>query len=99
MKQAEVELPRANRLNPLLALDVFQQYFNVRIRSPKAGDGVWDHANGGHGHKAEPDASNLASSCTPGGVHSVGGVVQDDSNALQKFMAGRGEHDRSFRTN
>jgi hypothetical protein len=40
----------------------------------------------------------LASTRTPGGVHSVGSVVQDDANALQKSTAGRGERDRSFRT-
>src|SRR5712671_2563015 len=72
MQQAEVELPSADRLKPLVAVDFLQQYFNVRIRTPKAGSGVWDHGNGGHGHKAEPDASDLASTCTLGGVHSAG---------------------------
>lgn len=98
MQQAEVELPSADRLKPLVAAEVFQQYFNVRIRTPKAGNGVWDYGNGGNPRKAEPDASGLASTRTLGGVHSVGSVVQHDTNALQKSMAGRGERDRSFRT-
>jgi hypothetical protein len=98
MQQAEVELSRADRLKPLIALDVFQQYLHVRIRTPKAGSGVWDHVNGGHGHKAEPNASGLASTCTLGGIHCTGSVVQHGANALQKSTAGRGERDRSFRT-
>src|SRR5712671_5667681 len=84
MQQAEVELSRADRLKPLIALDVFQQYLHVRIRTPKAGSGVWDHVNGGHGHKAEPNASGLASTCTLGGIHCTGSVVQHGANALQK---------------
>jgi hypothetical protein len=98
MQQAEVELPGADCLNPLVAADVFQQYFNVRIRTPKAGDGVWDHANGGNPRKAKPDASDLPSTRTLGRTHCVGGVVQDDPNPLQKNMASWGERDRSFRT-
>src|SRR6266436_9853989 len=90
MQQAEVELPGADRLKPLVALDVFQQYLHFRIRTPKAGSGIWDHANGGHGHKAEPDASGLASTCTLGGVHGAGTLIQDDASALQKSTAGRG---------
>src|SRR5271155_1766833 len=90
MQQAEVELPSADRLKSFVAVDVFQQYFNVRIRTSKTGGGVWDHANGGHGHKTEPDASDLASACTLGGVHSAGSVVEDDANALQKNTARRG---------
>src|SRR5262249_44782315 len=96
MQQAEVELPRADRLKPLVALDVLQQYFNVRISTAKTGGGVRDHGNGGHGHKANPDASGLASTCTPGGMHGVGSVVEDDANALQKSTAGRSERHRSF---
>ena len=45
MQQAEVQLPNANRLKPLFAVDVFEKYLNVRIRTPKAGDGVWDHSD------------------------------------------------------
>src|SRR5262249_61369298 len=99
MHQAEIELLGTDRLKRRIAADFFQQYFNVGIGTAKAGDGVWDHAKGGNGHKAEPDASDLASACTPGSVHSVGSVVQDDANALQKSTAGRGERDRSFCTN
>ncbi|HLQ89321.1 MAG TPA: hypothetical protein VK148_04720 [Xanthobacteraceae bacterium] len=98
MQQAEVELPGADRLKPLIAVDVIQQYFNVRIRTSKTGDGVWDHADGGHAHKTKTDASGLASTRTPGGVHSAGSIVQDNANALQKSTAGRGEGDQSFRT-
>lgn len=98
MHQAEVELPSADRLKPLVAADFFQQYFNVRVRTPKASGGDWDHAKGGNGHKAEPNASDLASTRTLGGVHSVGSVVQDDANAFQKSTTGRGERDRPFRT-
>jgi hypothetical protein len=79
-------------------MDVFQQYFDVRVRAAKAGGGVWDYANGGNSHKAEPNASGLALTRTLGSVHSVSSVVQDDANALQKSTAGRGKRDRSFRT-
>src|SRR5690349_11103295 len=79
MQQAEVELPNAHRLKPLFAVDVFQQYFNVRIRTSKAGDGVWDHVDGGHAHRAEHDASGLPSARTSSGVHRVRSVVQDDA--------------------
>src|SRR6266550_6361153 len=98
MQQAEVKLPGADSLKPLVAVDVFEQYFNVRIRTAKTGGGVWDHPTGGHGHKAEPDASDLASTCTLGGVHGAGSVVEDDANVLEKSTASRGERDRSFRT-
>jgi hypothetical protein len=98
MQQAEVELSSADRLKPLIAAEVFQQYFNVRIGTPKAGDGFWDHANGGNPRKADTDASDLASTCTLCGAYSIGSVVQDDTNVLQKSMAGRGERDRSLRT-
>src|SRR5262245_1912527 len=99
MQQAEIELPGADRLKPLVAMDVFQHYFNVGIRAPKAGGGVWDHSNGGNPHKAEPDASGFASTRTLGSAYSVGSVVQNDADALQKRAAGRSECDRSFRTN
>src|SRR5262245_47775091 len=99
MHQAEIELLGADRLKRRVAADFFQQYFNVGIGTAKPGDGVWDHPKGGNGHKAEPDASDLASACTPGGVHSVACVVQDDTHVLQEFLAGRGEHHRSFRAN
>src|SRR5262245_21719766 len=98
MQEAEVELRGADRLNPLVAVDVFQEYFNVRIGTAKAVDGVWDHANGGDPRKPEPDASDLASTCTLCSADSVVSVVQDDTNVLQKNTAGRGERDRSFRT-
>jgi hypothetical protein len=98
MQQAEVELTRADRLKPLVALDVFQPNLHVRTCTPKAGSSVGDHADRGHGHKAKPDASGLALTRTPGGMHSVGSVVQDDTNALQESTAGRGERDRSLGT-
>src|SRR5262245_38939531 len=91
--------PARIRLQPLIAVDVLQQDLHVRIRTPKAGRGVWDHVNGGYGHKAEPNASGLASTCTLGGIHCTGSVVQHGANALQKNTAGPGERDRSFRTN
>src|SRR5262247_2013779 len=72
MQQAQVELPNADGLKPLFAVDVFPQYLNVRIRTPKAGDGVWDYADGGHAHRAKHNASGLASARTPSGVHGVG---------------------------
>ena len=92
-------MPGADSLKSLVALDVFQPYLHVRVRTSKAGRGVWDHADGRDGHEAEPDTSSFASTRTPGGVHGVGSVVQDDANALQKSMAGRGERDRSFGAN
>src|SRR5262249_10516393 len=79
MQQAEVELPSANRLKPPVAMNVFQEYFNVRIRSAKSGGSVWDHAHTGDGHEAEPNTSDLALTRTLGGAHSVGSVVQDDA--------------------
>src|SRR5262245_22324168 len=91
MQQAEVELPGADRLKPLVAVDVFQQYFDVRKGTPEAGDGVWNHANGGNPRKADPDASDLASTRTLGSAHGIGCVVQEDTNVLQKSTAGRGE--------
>src|SRR5262245_66387686 len=98
MQQAEVELSGADRLNPLVAVDILQQYFNVRIGDAKAGDSVWDHANGGNPRKPEPDASDLASTCTLCSADSVGSVVQNDTNVLQKDPAGRCKRDQSFRT-
>jgi len=98
MQQAEVELPRADRLKPLIAADFIQQYFHVRIGTAKARNCVWDHANSGRHDMAKSDASDLASTSTPSSAHSVGSVVQDDANALQKSVAGRGECYRSFRT-
>src|SRR5258707_6632025 len=75
MQQAEVEMPGADRLKPLVAADVFQQYFNVRIGTPKADDGVWDHANGGNPRNDDPYASDLTSTRTPRRAHSVGSGV------------------------
>ena len=62
-----------------LSQPVYNECPNCPVHSPVRSEIIRDHAKGGNGHKAEPDASDLASACTPRGVHSVGSVVQVDA--------------------